>query len=113
MARTLEEVMRFLQNYTVAWHHWLILLSLLKTGGSATKKQIFPVFKKEGFSTHAIEGIFERDLEDLGEAVEVQGGIDELCDSSMIYLTNDKKFRTFLKKNLKTVVRMLKQRKTK
>ncbi|MBD3158941.1 MAG: hypothetical protein GF309_09155 [Candidatus Lokiarchaeota archaeon] len=113
MTRTLDEVMRFLDNYTMAWHHWLILLSLLKLGGSATKKQIFPVFKKEGFSPHAIEGIFKRDLEELGEAVEVEGGLDNLNDSSMIYLTEDKKFRAFLKRNLKSVVRTLKQRKTK
>lgn len=112
MTRNLEEVMKFLGNYTMAWHHWLILLSLLKLGGSATKKQIFPVFKKEGFSPHAIEGIFKRDLEELGEAVEVQGDLDKLNDGTMIYLTEDKRFRAFLKKNLKSVVRTLKQRKT-
>ncbi|MBS3796001.1 MAG: hypothetical protein KGY80_13940 [Candidatus Thorarchaeota archaeon] len=112
MTRTLDEVMRFLDNYTMAWHHWLIILSLMKLGGSATKKQIFPVFKKEGFSSHAIEGIFKRDLEELGEAVDVEGDIDNLNDNSMVYLTNDNKFRAFLKKNLKSVVRTLKQRKT-
>ncbi len=113
MTRTLEEVMNFLDNYTMAWHHWLILLSLLKLGGSGTKKQIFPVFKKEGFSTHSIEGIFKRDLEELGEAVDVEGGLDNLNGRSMIYLTENRKFRSFLKKNLKSVVRTLKQRKTK
>jgi hypothetical protein len=103
--------MRFLENYTLAWHHWLIILALLKLGGSATKNQIFPVFKKEGFSSHAIEGIFKRDLEELGEVVDVVGGIDNLNQSSMIYLSEDVKFRRWLKKNLKSVVRTLKTRK--
>ncbi|MGY5852312.1 MAG: hypothetical protein RTU92_01955 [Candidatus Thorarchaeota archaeon] len=111
MTRSLNDVMVFLGNYTLAWHHWLILLSLLKLNGSATKGQIFPVFKKEGFSPHAIEGIFKRDLEELGEAVEVEGGIENLSNGSMIYLTEDPKFRSFLKKHLKSVVRTLKTRK--
>lgn len=103
--------MRFLENYTLAWHHWLIILALVKLGGSATKGQIFPVFKKEGFSSHAIEGIFKRDLEELGETIEVEGGIDNLREGSMIYLSEDTKFRKWLKKNLKSVVRTLKMRK--
>jgi hypothetical protein len=103
--------MRFLENYTFAWHHWLVILALLKLGGSATKSQIFPVFKKEGFSPHAIEGIFKRDLDELGEAINVEGGIVNLRDSSMIYLTEDVKFRKWLKKNLKSVVKTLKMRK--
>jgi hypothetical protein len=103
--------MRFLENYTLAWHHWLIILALLKLGGSATKSQIFPVFKKEGFSPHAIEGIFKRDLEELGKAIEVEGGIDNLLGESMIYLSEDTKFRKWLKKNLKSVVQTLKMRK--
>ena len=83
----------------------------MKLGGSGTKSQIFPAFKKEGFSSHAIEGIFKRDLEELGETIEVEGGIDNLKDGSMIYLSEDVKFRKWLKKNLKSVVRTLKMRK--
>ena len=111
MPRTLDDVMRFLENYTLAWHHWLIILALLKLGGSATKGQIFPVFKKEGFSAHAIEGIFKRDLVELGESIDVEGGIDNLREGTMIYLSEDEKFRKWLKKNLKSVVRTLKTRK--
>ncbi len=111
MSKTMDDVMRFLENYTLAWHHWLILLSLLKLNGSGTKHQIFPVFKKEGFSPHAIEDIFRTDLLELGPSVEVEGGLDNLQDSSMIYLTDEPKFRSFLKKNLKSVVRTLKMRK--
>lgn len=111
MVKPLSEVMRFLENHTLAWHHWLIVLSLLKLKGSGTKGQIFPVFKKEGFSPHAIEEIFKRDLEELGEVVEVEGGIDNLQNSSTIYLTDDPAFRSYLKKHLKSVVRTLKTRK--
>jgi hypothetical protein len=46
LTKTLEEVMYFLENYTLAWHHWLMLLSLMKLGGSGTKAQIMPVYKK-------------------------------------------------------------------
>ena len=108
MTRTLEETMKFLENYTLAWHHWLILLALLKLNGSGTKSQIFPVFKKEGFSPHAIEGIFRRDLEELGPCIEVDGDLNDLHNGTMIYLSDDAKFRSFLKKNLKSVVRTLK-----
>jgi hypothetical protein len=111
MPKSLDDVMRFLENYTLAWHHWLVILALLKLGGSATKSQIFPVFKKEGFSPHAIEGIFKRDLKELGETIEVEGGIDNLSEGTMIYLSEDLKFRKWLKKNLKSVVRTLKMRK--
>lgn len=111
MSKSIEDVMRFLENYTLAWHHWLVILALLKLGGSATKSQVFPVFKKEGFSPHAIEGIFKRDLEELGQVIEVEGGIDTLSDGSMIYLSDNTKFRKWLKKNLKSVVQTLKMRK--
>ena len=110
MVKTLEEVMRFLGNYTLAWHHWLMLLSLLKLGGSGTKAQILPVYKKEGFSPHAIDKVFQTDLVDLGEAVEVEGGIDFLTKHSTIYLTEDQYFRKFLKKHLKSVLNTLKTR---
>jgi len=103
--------MQYLQNYTLTWHHWLIILALLKLGGSGTKAQIFPVFKKEGFSTHAVENIFKRDLIELGEAIEVDGGIENLRDTTMIYLNDSPQFRSFLKKHLKSVVRTLKMRK--
>ena len=112
MVKPLDDVMKFLENYTLAWHHWLIVLSLLKLKGSGTKGQIFPVFRKEGFSPHAIEGIFKRDLEELGEVVEVEGGINNLQNNSTIYLTEDPTFRSYLKKHLKSVVRTLKTRKT-
>lgn len=102
--------MSFLKNYTLAWHHWLIVLSLLKLGGAATKGQVMPAFKKEGFSPHAINEIFRTDLIELGEAVEVEGGTDGIQADTMIYLTEDPKFRSFVKKNLKSVVRTLKRR---
>jgi hypothetical protein len=113
LTKTLEEVMRFLENYTLAWHHWLMLLSLMKLGGSGTKAQIMPVYKKEGFSIHAIDNVFQTDLVDLGEAIEVEGGLENLTSSSTIFLTNDPKFQKFLKKHIKTVVSTFKTRKTK
>jgi hypothetical protein len=110
MTRTLEETMKFLENHASAWHHWLILLALLKLNGSGTKAQIFPLFKKEGFSPHAIEGIFKRDLEELGPCIQVDGDLDDLQNSTMIYLSDDAKFRSFLKKNVKSVLQTLKTR---
>jgi hypothetical protein len=112
LKKTLEEVMYFLENYTLAWHHWLMLLSLMKLGGSGTKAQIMPVYKKEGFSIHAIDSVFQTDLVDLGEAIEVEGGVENLTNSSTIFLTNDPKFQKFLKKHVKTVVSTFKTRKT-
>ncbi|MHA1770701.1 MAG: hypothetical protein ACTSYL_02875 [Candidatus Thorarchaeota archaeon] len=108
--RPLKDVMRQLENYTLAWHHWLIILALLKLGGSGTKAQIFPVFKKEGFSPHAVEEIFKRDLVELGEAIDIDGDLENLSGTTMIYLTDDAKFRAFIKKHLKSVVRTLKTR---
>ena len=110
LTKPLEEVMRFLENYTLAWHHWLMILSLLKLGGSATKAQILPVYKKEGFSPHAIDNVFANDLVELGEAVEVDGEIGNITSTTMIYLTNDIRFQKFIKKNLKSVVGTLKTR---
>ncbi len=109
--RPLKEVMRYLENYTLTWHHWLIVLALLKLGGSATKADIFPVFKKEGFSPHAIEGIFKRDLIELGEAIELEDDVEELKDSTRITLNDSPQFRSFLKRHLKSVIRTLKTRK--
>jgi len=111
LKKTLDEVMRFLENYTLAWHHWLMLLALMKLGGSGTKSQIMPVYKKEGFSPHAIERVFASDIVDLGEAVEVEGGIDNLSNGSTIFLSENPKFQKFLKKNLKSVVQTCKTRK--
>jgi hypothetical protein len=105
--------MRFLENYTLAWHHWLMLLSLMKLGGSGTKSQILPVYKKEGFSPHAIDKVFQTDLMDLGEAVEVDGRIEDLSNTTMIYLSRDLRFQKFMKKHLKPVVKTLKTRKAK
>jgi hypothetical protein len=113
MTKTLEDVMRFLENYTLAWHHWLMLLSLLKLGGSGTKAQIMPVYKQEGFSPHAIDRVFSTDLVELGEAVEVEGGLDNLTDTSRIILTKDPVFQKFLKKNLKSVISTFKSRRPK
>jgi hypothetical protein len=113
LVKPLEDVMRFLENYTLAWHHWLMLLSLLKLGGSGKKSQILPVYKKEGFSSHAIDQVFQTDLVDLGEAVEVEGGIENLTDRSTIFLTEDPNFRRFLKKHLRPVVNTFKTRKPK
>ena len=110
MTKTLEDVMRFLENYTLAWHHWLMLLSLLKLGGSGTKAQIMPVYKQEGFSPHAIDQVFTTDLVDLGEAVEVDGGLENLGDNSTIFLSKDPLFQKFLKKNLKSVVSTFKNK---
>lgn len=110
MARTLEEVMRFLENYTQAWHHWLMLLTLLKLGGSATKARIMPVYAREGFSPHAIHKVFQTDLIDLGDAIEVEGGIENLTNKSTIYLTMNPVFRQFLKKHVKPVLNTLRTR---
>jgi len=112
LVRSLEEVMQFLENYTLAWHHWLMLLSLLKLGGSGTKGQILPVYRKEGFSPHAIHKVFQTDLIDLGEAVEVDDDIENLTNKSTIILTDDPKFRSFLKKHVKSVLSTLKTRPT-
>ena len=113
MKRTLDDVMRFLENYTLAWHHWLMILALLKLGGSGTKAQIFPVYKKEGFSPHAINGVFQTDIIELGEVIEIDGDIDSLTNETILYLTDDVGFQRFIKKNLKSVVQTLKIRKTK
>jgi len=110
LTKTLEEVIRFLENYTLAWHHWLMLLSLLKLGGSGTKAQIMPVYKQEGFSPHAIDRVFSTDLVDLGAVVSVEGGVDSLTDTSRITLTDDPTFQKFLKKNLKSVISTFKSR---
>lgn len=110
MTKTLVEVMRFLENYTLAWHHWLMVLSLMKLGGRGTKAQIMPVYKREGFSPHAIDQVFATDLVDLAAVVEIEGGIDNLTDNSSIILTDDPIFRKFLKKNLKSVVSTFKTR---
>lgn len=110
MTKTLVEVMRFLENYTLAWHHWLMVLSLMKLGGKGTKAQIMPVYKREGFSSHAIDQVFAADLVDLAAVVEIEGGIDNLTDNSSIILTDDPIFRKFLKKNLKSVISTFKTR---
>ncbi|TFG33712.1 hypothetical protein EU527_07045 [Candidatus Thorarchaeota archaeon] len=110
MARDLDEVMRFLENYTLTWHHWLLILSLLKLGGSGTKAQVMPVYRKEGFSPHAIDNVFATDIEDLGEAIEVDGGIHNLSDNSTLFLTNDLRFQKFIKKHIKSVVSTFKTR---
>ena len=102
--------MRFLENYTLAWHHWLMLLSLLKLGGSGTKSQILPVYKQEGFSPHAIDRVFATDLSDLGEAIRVEGGLDNLSNTTRIFLNDDPTFQKFLKKNLKSVLSTFKSR---
>jgi hypothetical protein len=106
--KSLEEVMKFLENYTQAWHHWLMLLSLLKLGGSGTKAQILPVYRKEGFSPHAIHKVFQTDLVDLGEAVEIDDDFENITNQTTIYLSNDPTFRAFLKKHVKPVLSTLK-----
>ncbi len=88
-----------------------MILALLKLGGAATKAQIFPVYKKEGFSPHAIEGVFKNDIIELGEAIEIDGDISNLQDSTTLFLSDDPKFRKFIKKNLKSVVNTLKKHK--
>lgn len=113
LKKPLDDVMRFLENFAMAWHHWLLLLSLMKLGGSGTKGQILPVYKKEGFSPHAIDRVFQTDLIDLGEAVEVEGGIDSLSNTTTIHLSRDSRFQRFMKKHLKSVVNTLKIRNAK
>ncbi|MFQ5832615.1 MAG: hypothetical protein ACE5H4_07935 [Candidatus Thorarchaeota archaeon] len=108
MTRTLDEAMKFLENHTVAWHHWLLVLTLLELGGNATKGQIFPVYRKEGFSNHVIHQVFKNDLKDLGEVVEVEGDLDNLSERTIIHLTEDLTFRRFVKKQMKSVLRTLK-----
>ena len=111
LVKTLEEVMKFLENYTITWHHWLMVLSLLKLGGSGTKAQILPIYKKEGFSPHAIDRVFQTDLIDLGEAVEIEGDINNISNDTIIYISEDPKFQSFLKKHVKLVVQTFKTRK--
>ena len=82
----------------------------MKLGGRGTKAQIMPVYKKEGFSPHAIDSVFATDLVDLGAAVEIEGGLEHLASNSTIILTDDPKFQKFLKKNLKSVVSTFKTR---
>jgi len=113
MVKTLDEVMRFLENYTLAWHHWLMVLSLLKLGGRGTKAQIMPIYKQEGFSPHAIDNVFSTDIQDLGEAIEVVGGLQSLNDNSTIILSDNPKFQKFIKKHLKSVVSTFKLRRRK
>jgi hypothetical protein len=112
MTKTLQEVMNFLENYTFAWHHWLMVLSLMKLGGKGTKAQILPVYRNEGFSPHAIDKVFASDLVDLGEAITVEDGIENLTENSTIILSSDPQFQKFLKKNLKSVVQTFKKRNT-
>lgn len=102
--------MCFLENYTLAWHHWLMLLSLMKLGGRGTKAKIIPVYKREGFSPHAIDQVFTTDLLELSAVVKVEGGLDNLTNSSSIILTDDPIFQKFLKKNLKSVISTFKTR---
>ncbi|MBN2228305.1 MAG: hypothetical protein JW779_01855 [Candidatus Thorarchaeota archaeon] len=113
MVKTLDEVMCFLENYTLAWHHWLMVLSLVKLGGSGKKSQILPVYKQEGFSPHVIDKVFQTDLEDLGDAIQIQDGILSLTDNSIITLTDDIRFQKFLKKHIKSVISTFKQRRIK
>ena len=110
MTKTLEEVMRFLENYTLAWHHWLMLLSLLKLGPGHWLSIWMLVYKQEGFSPHAIDRVFATDLVDLEAVVSVEVGIDSLTDTSRITLTDDPTFQKFLKKNLKSVISTFKSR---
>ena len=72
-----------------------------------------PVYRKEGFSPHAIHKVFQSDIIDLGEVVEVDGDIDNLTNKSTIILTDDPKFRSFLKKHVKSVLSTLKTRPSK
>ena len=113
MAKSLNEVMRFLENYTLAWHHWLMILSLLKLGGRGTKAQIMPIYRQEGFSPHAIDGIFSTDVQDLGEVVRVEGGFEILSDSSTLVLTDNPDFQKFIRKHLKHVMSTFKLRQKK
>jgi hypothetical protein len=113
LVKTLDDVMRFLENYTLAWHHWLMILSLLKLGGSGTKAEIMPIYRQEGFSPHAIDKVFSTDIEDLGEVIEVVGGLQNLNDSSTLILTDNPKFQKFIKKHLKSVVSTFKLRQKK
>jgi hypothetical protein len=111
LTRPLADVMRSLENYTLTWHHWLIILSLLKLDGRGTKAQVFPVFRKEGFSPHAIETVFKTDLAELGEVVQFEGDVDSIQDDTMLILTGDPRFRSFLRKHLKPIANTLKARK--
>ncbi|MFW9943841.1 MAG: hypothetical protein ACFFB7_02485 [Candidatus Sifarchaeia archaeon] len=108
MTRTLDEAMKFLQNHAVTWHHWLLLLSLLDRGGSSTKAEILSIYRKEGFSPHVIEQLFETDLKDLGDAVRIDGALDKLMDETIIRLTEDPTFVRFIKKQRKSALRNLK-----
>lgn len=90
-----------------------MILSLVKLGGSGTKAQIIPVYKKEGFSPHAIDQVFMSDIGDLGEVIEVEGGVHNMTEHSSIILTDNPQFRKFIKKHLKPVVSTFKLRQQK
>ncbi|MFW9843908.1 MAG: hypothetical protein ACFFEV_04980, partial [Candidatus Thorarchaeota archaeon] len=79
--------------------------------GSGTKAQILPVYRREGFSQHAIHRVFQTDLLDLSEVIEVDGGIENISNKTTIYLSNNPEFRRFLKKHLKPVLNTLNTRK--
>ncbi len=108
LARTLDEAMKFLQNHAVTWHHWLLLLTLLERGGSSTKAEILSVYKKEGFSPHVVERLLKTDLKDLGDALKIEGSLDDLTDETVIRLTRDPAFMRFMKKQRRSALRNLK-----
>ena len=98
MPKSLDEVMRFLENYTLAWHHWLMILGLFKLKGSATKAQIFPIYKKEGFvdtlydDTTKIIEVFWDHLYD-GEVVKAscQAQLDEVRKGAKVIIVDTSK----------------------
>ncbi|MHA2601000.1 MAG: hypothetical protein AM324_002580 [Candidatus Thorarchaeota archaeon SMTZ1-83] len=108
LARTLDEAMKFLQNHAVTWHHWLLILSLLDRGGTSTKAEILSVYKKEGFSPYVIEQLLKTDLKDLGDALRIEGDLDNLTDETVIRLARDPTFMRFIKKQRKSALRNLK-----
>ena len=111
MSKSISEVMEFLENHALAWHHWLLLLSLIKLGGCGTRAQIAPVYKREGFSSPTIKQIMGTDIEELGEALKIDGSLDDLADDTKICLNEDPDFRKFIKKNIKGVVSSFRTRK--
>ena len=111
MSKTIPEVMEFLENHALAWHHWLLLLSLIKLGGCGTRAQIAPVYKREGFSGPTVNQIMGTDMDELGEAITIDGNLEDLTDDTQICLSEDPDFRKFIKKNIKGVVVTFRTRK--
>ncbi|MFW9967621.1 MAG: hypothetical protein ACFFEA_10755 [Candidatus Thorarchaeota archaeon] len=72
---------------------------------------IAPVYKREGFSDPTIKQIMGTDIEKIGEALKIDGSVDDLADDTQICFNEAPEFRKFIKKNMKSVVSSSRTRK--